>query len=212
MADFDDPMVLCSDCAYRARGMTARRPFDGIDTCEWCGEELEGSKTVVERQENPGPMSWQQDRNELFEWIQEQENTSSADLYDRSIDFTVGEMEIWPDRWDDDHLNVIRPSSISLTLALQEENPFDDIKIHLPPAEEKLREEIKEHADLPQQFGIHYGTGALGGMPAPEGVITPHVISGGDASLDELKRVVETVLQIYQDVYDNGSKAIQEKL
>lgn len=209
MSDYENPIPLCSDCSNRASGSATRRSVDEDYTCEWCGDDV-GYPWFVEDQEDPGLRDWQKDRDSLHDWLEDHENTDDVRARDRVVDFTIGDMhDDWPGL--DDDLNAIRSSSVSVGFVLTEEERFSEVKIHLPPARESLREEVHGALDLGEKFGVHYGSGRFGGTPAPDGVITPHIIGVEDATSSEVKEVAEQALEVYEEVYDEGEKAITSK-
>ena len=210
MAEFDNPMSLCSDCSFRATGTELMTPIDEPAECEWCGDEVTGSVNIVEWQEDPGLLSWQKDRDELASWLKKKRVTTDVRKRDRTIDFTIGELDDWPS-YVDDELNAIRSSSIAVGFLVQNELSFREAKVHLPPAPDQLQDEIDNQIDLPDGVNIFHGSGALGGIPAPDGVITPHIVTTDPIGLETVKNVVGQALSVYKDVYNDGELAIQTK-
>jgi len=211
MTDFDDPITLCSDCSSRARYPVSTRPIDdGPRPCEWCETDAESPVKVVERQPDPGPLPWQHARDELFEWLETHEHLSDIRRRDDGIDFTIGAVDEWPEYGNDDHLNTVRSSSVSLGLVRDDAAPFETVKLHLPPAREALRDPIDDHLDLPDGVGVHYGTGMLGGVaPAPDGIVTPHIVTAEPLTVDTAKATVQTAVDVYLEVYGAGEAVIQ---
>jgi len=157
----------------------------------------------------------ERDKRDFLQFREQQSTITNVSSRDRSIDFRIGERDVWPDYLNDDHLNAIGRSSISTWqsgVTSRHEHLFvTEIKIHLPPARETLRGEIDDSLSLPDGFGVHYGTGALGGMPAPDGVITPHIVDTEDVTFEATKQVVEESIEVYENAYDHGRKAIKEQ-
>lgn len=207
MPDFEDPITVCGDCVWGAKGTVRTTHVDGEETCEWCGETLDGQVKIVENQEDPGRVDWQIIRDGLIEWLEDREYICDIRVRKRTVDFTIGRMEDWPRYTEDDHVNAIRSSSVSMSLIV-EDGMFSEAKIHLPPAPEGLKDDIEASLDLPDGFGVHYGTGALGGIPAPDGIVTPHVLLADEVDADGIREAVSEVLQVYVDVYDEGEKVI----
>lgn len=163
----------------------------------------------------------QEQAEEFLEWLESKEHLSdvrarrnSHNDTIRAVDFLIGTFDVWPEYMNDDHLNAIGPSSVSTSSAvpdIEQERFLDEAKIHLPPTYENLEDDVRRIIDLPDYFGMYLGTGALGGLPAPNGVITPHIVATRSVEFSEVQEVVEKCLDVYREVYDGGEKAIQEK-
>lgn len=181
---------------------------NGVDFTELPEEEAEAHYDELD--------GIREEQAETFvEWLENVEYVDGVRSRNRGIDFTVGSIEIWPDSFDDDHLNSIRSSSVSMhnfTVEGMNGGQFiNEAVIHLPPAREELEEDIESELDLGDRFAIHYGTRALGGMPAPNGVVTPHIQTTDAVRFDELQDVVKQVLNVYVEVYQEGAEAIKQQ-
>lgn len=159
----------------------------------------------VEKSETKDFLMWLDDK-ELITMVHD---NLKDDGRANNIDFVIGDE--WPDPFDDDHITSLRRSALSFMFASIEdyyhERFITEAVIHLPPAPDELEIE----PELPDCFDIHFGTRALGGMSAPEGVLTPHVQSTRSVTFDEVKEATEEVLEVYRDVYDEGEKVIKEQ-
>lgn len=154
----------------------------------------------------------ERDRCDFVAALEANEHVHDVSERRKAVDFYVGDPRVYPDHFDDDHLNVVGRSSVSTHRlgAIPEGNRFvAELKVHLPPAPEELREPIDDALDLPDGTAVHYGTGALGGMPAPEGVVTPHVLHTENLPFGAAGAVVATVTDAYETVYDAGERAIK---
>ena len=237
MRGYDSPITICDDCKHKPDGQSGVCPIDdGPRECEWCGEEVTSPVNIVEEQPDPGPTKWQQDRSELVDYLQEADEITNIRTYSKSVDFTVGEMGEWPDRRNDEHLDVVRPSSVSLqeihtdaeiesavedgmmsretAEKVKQKSVFEEMKIHLPPGPEEHRGNINETLELPDGVGVHFATGALGGMPAPDGVVTPHIVEkrgSNGVDIDEMKTLIDGIITVYNDIYNNRENIIQQK-
>lgn len=150
----------------------------------------------------------------LEEYLEAHEHVTNVRGRERNLDFRIG-VGVWPRALRDDHLNTIASSSISLynfSVSEQKEGRFvDDVVIHLPPAREELQADVEDGFELDDPFVIHFGTRALGGVPAPDGVITPHVQITESVTLREVRTVVEQALEVYETVYETGERAIKRQ-
>lgn len=166
----------------------------------------EQAKALDEREE--------EHRTEFVEFLESCEHIENISGLDRNIDFLIGEKEVWPNHLrENDQIRTITRSSIALwqsgVKALHEARFVTDVKLHLPPAPESLRDEIDAAFDLPEGFYVHHGSTALGGLPAPEGYVTPHVLVEGDHTFLATEIAVRQAVDVYVDVYDGGEKAIK---
>lgn len=134
-----------------------------------------------------------------------------------TVDFTIGDPNLWPRYGADDELNAIRSSSVSfggLTphndgKAVQG-NPQTGSNIHLPPGLESLWGELEEEADFGEKFSLVNGTFKLGGLlPPPDGVCTPHIIITGEAEIDEVKNAIDEAFRLYETVYAGGKRVVK---
>lgn len=134
-----------------------------------------------------------------------------------TVDFTIGDPDLWPAYSDDEELNAIRSSSVDFDALLPEErglasqgNPQMGQNIHLPPAEASLWGELESEADFPDKFKLVNGTFELGSLtPPPDGVCTPHLIIVEDAEVSEVIEAVDEVFRLYETVYENGAKVVK---
>lgn len=208
----DRPVSLCSDCSYRAKGPTLYTSAEDGETCDWCGTDLNGRKTAVEEQDDPGPLPWQQNRDELFEWLASHPHTSDVRKFSdgTTIDFTIGDMFEWPEYGKDDHINAVRSSSINLGgLSLPRGDEISEVKIHLPPASDDLKDAVEAAIDVPESFHLFHGTMYLGVVgPPPDGLITPHLI-GKNTDYETVRTLIEQCLECYAEVYEEGAKVRQ---
>lgn len=156
----------------------------------------------------------ERDRRDFVEWLEDREHITDVRTRRQAIDFRVGDVDDYPDPFDDDHLNAISGSAVSTHVWGVDKRwngiRVNELKVHLPAAPEHLRDDVDDALDLPDGTGVHYGTGALGGMPAPDGVITPHVLHTESLTFDTARAAVDVVADVYADVYDAGDRAIQE--
>lgn len=157
----------------------------------------------------------EEDREQFIEQLEEMDHIESVRPYGSGIDFRIGAFEIWPDSFDDDQLRVISSSSIAtMTAAVSDYKEFkfvSEANIHLPPAPEELKPDIKDALDVGENLHVYFGTGALGGIPAPDGVITPHIRSSDSVTYDTVMDAVFQAQTAYITIYDGGENAITEK-
>lgn len=239
MHEFHTEIPVCKDCHYKhITGVIARRNINEKTECKWCGETLSDRAWFVEEQDDPGLTNWQIKRDELVDYIHGKNTLNNIRTYSKSIDFTVGDIDVWPERTNEKQLNVVRPSSITLQrttgeteikeaveedviskataekLKQKDESLFDEIKIHLPPTEESRKKSLVEVLELPNGIGVFFGSTGLGGMPAPEGVITPHIIDEDNTSkidVDSMKTLIDSIITAYSDVYNDGENVLLSK-
>lgn len=154
-------------------------------------------------------------RREFEEWLEKQPYLTDIRSRKRSIDFKIGGYDVWPKYSEDNHLNAINSSSVAPNHfgveTIESEKYVSEVKIHLPPAPEELQDDIDAIFDLPDNLCVFHGTTALGGLPAPDGVVTPHVLHTDNVTFDAAQTAVEQALEAYEDVYNGGEKAIQEQ-
>jgi hypothetical protein len=156
-------------------------------------------------------------RRDFHEWLLE---NSAIDCFESQLredysDFTIGDtQEDYPPVQND--LRVISRSSISNTASgledLENCRFVSKARLHLPAAPEELKEDIDSVLSLESfdQFVVYYGSGRLGGMDAPDGVITPHIVLGSNSacSFSLLKLIISRCIEVYEDVYNNGELAL----
>lgn len=157
----------------------------------------------------------ERDRRDFVAWLEAHEHVTDVRPRHHAIDFHVGDqLDDYPDHFDDDHLNVISGSAVATRVWGVDKRwagiRVNELKVHLPAAPEHLRDAVDDALDLPDGTAVHYGTGALGGMPAPDGVITPHVLHTEALPYDTARAAVDTCADVYADVYDAGARAIKE--
>lgn len=154
-------------------------------------------------------------REQLIDWLENQPHVENVRRASHCIDFKIGGYDIWPRYSNDDHLNAINSSSIAnnhFGVETVENNEFvTEVKIHLPPAREELQDDIDAVFDLPDGVAVFHGTTALGGMPAPDGVVTPHVLHTEEVTYDTAQTAIGQALDVFERVYDGGAEAIKEK-
>lgn len=134
-----------------------------------------------------------------------------------TVDFTIGDPDLWPEYSNDDHLRVIHSSAVDFDSLHPDEkgmasqaNPQMGQNIHLPPAREEVWDEIESEADFSEKFKLVDGTFALGGlMPSPDGVCTPHLLVVEDAEVGEVIEAVDEAFRLYETVYDGGEKVVK---
>lgn len=170
-------------------------------------EEKEKAKEMREKRE--------QLFDKLVEWLESQDNVHSIRDGNYSIDFTIGDViNDWPSNLKDDEIKAIHRSSLSkqssaIRPTIRGEF-IKDIAIHLPPAEEKLKEDIVAELDLGDEFMIHFGSRALGGIAAPDGVLTPHIHLEEATGVTPVQLAVSKALTVYENVYEGGDLAIKK--
>lgn len=156
-------------------------------------------------------------RRDFHEWLLEtpQIDCFESQLREDYTDFTIGDrQEDYPPVEND--LRVISRSSISNTTStlddLENSRFVNKARLHLPAAPEELQEEIDSILSLDSfdQFIVYYGSGRLGGMDAPDGVITPHIVLGSNSScsFSLLKLVISRCVEVYENVYGDGDRSI----
>lgn len=157
----------------------------------------------------------ERDERDFKAWLKGQDFITNPSFRDRGTDFCIGDRNVYPTTIRDDELNVIARSSIAMwqsgVSSLHDGLFVTEVKVHLPPAREELRDEIDAALDLPESTGVFYGTGALGGMPAPEGVVTPHIFHKEDMTYDTAREAIQQAIDAYVEVYDEGKKAIKKQ-
>lgn len=160
--------------------------------------------------------AWEEyERVKLEDFLEEKDGLKNISTSEKWADFYLGGMDVYPDSFNDDHLNVIGRSSVAFhqhAVQPRHEKKFvTEVNIHLPATREEKRDEIKNSLNLPEGMGIHFGTGTLGGMPAPEGVITPHIYSTEDITFKKVREAIEETIGVYEKVYNGGEEAIKQQ-
>lgn len=158
----------------------------------------------------------EQQIEEVVEWLEDRDNVKFDSLRRGTVDFTIGDiLDDWPDHFDDDHLNAIHRSSVEIASSsreqLKQELFVTSMAMHLPPTHERYKSDIRDKLDLDEQLAVHFGSRALGGMPAPDGVITPHVHVLDATTVESAHDAMKAAVDIFEDVYDEGSEVIKEQ-
>lgn len=152
----------------------------------------------------------------LVEYLNDQPEAYNVRSHMQTVDFTIGDPDLWPSYFNEDELNVIQSSSVSFDTwndgkAVQG-NPQTGSNIHLPPSTDTLWKTLQTESCFPDNFSMVNGTFALGGLlPPPDGVCTPHIMIINDADIDEVIDAVEEAFRLYDVVYDGGSNIIKER-
>lgn len=136
-----------------------------------------------------------------------------------TVDFTIGNPELWPRYSNDEHIRVIVSSSVDFDSLLPDERgiasqsmPQMGQNIHLPPSTEEVWEELEEESNFPEEFTLLNGSFELGTLvPPPDGICTPHLMIVEDAEVEETIEAVDEVFRLYEEVYEGGEKIIKEK-
>jgi len=206
---FETEVYLCSDCSYRAKGPEKLSPKEDKYYCEWCGDEIGGSINIVEEQENPGELQWEKDRDVLKDFLEESKTFKHISEFNQTVDFTVGSRDLWPSN-KDEHLNTICGSSIEFDPYPIEDTTVKSVRLHLPPTKESLKSEIDSAIIDCEAISKYYGTGALGGIPAPEGVIMPHITSE-EISFNTVVKQLKRIETLYKYTYQGGDEILKQK-
>lgn len=157
--------------------------------------------------------------NQLINHLEGKEHAHDVRNHKYTVDFTIGNPELWPSSMRDGEIRAIRSSSVSFGgmqpyrngKAVQG-NPQTGSNIHLPPARAELWDELESEAGFSDKFALVNGTFELGGLlPPPDGICTPHLIIVEDASVDEVIDALDEAFGLYEAVYDSGSLVIKEK-
>lgn len=149
---------------------------------------------------------------ELASWIKEKDffNGVNMRLSFRTIDFYIGGV----DEYANSEVKTVGTSSIAASQGVEKAEEglhVGDIKIHFPPAKEELEEDIRRILELREEFSMHTGTTALGGVtPAPNGVITPHIYTNESIEIKPIKELLEKCHKVYVKVYDKGERTLME--
>ena len=206
---FETEVYLCSDCSYRAKGPEKLSPKEHKYYCEWCGVEISGSINIVEEQENPGKLQWEKDKHALKFFLGESKTFKHISEFNQTVDFTVGNRDLWPTN-KNEHLNTICGSSIEFDPYPIEDTTVKSVRIHLPPTKESLKPEIDNTIIECEAISKYYGTGALGGIPAPEGVIMPHITSE-EISFNMIVKQLKRIEALCKYTYQDGDEILKQK-
>lgn len=162
--------------------------------------------------------AWEEHLKQQFvEFLESKDAVQNLSVRDYTADFYLGGIDVYPDSFNDDHLNAIGRSSIAFrqhgVQATHERLFVTEINVHLPPAPERMRKEINKELAMHEveNTAVYWGTGALGGMPAPEGVVTPHIVHTDDVTFSVAQEVVERAVEVFDDVYWGGTHAIKKQ-
>ena len=160
----------------------------------------------------------QQAYDKFVEWLESKEHVGGVSENRYTIDFPIGDiLEDWPSNMNDGEIRAVHNSSVSKSSSavrdLMEGNFFSEAVIHLPPAEESLKQDIVDAMALEDDddFGIHFGSRALGGISAPDGVITPHIHMTEPAGLTPVQLTTSKAISTFEDVYQCGALALKKK-
>lgn len=165
--------------------------------------------------ERPG----EQAAEEILDYLDEQPHAYLTRTHRATVDFTIGDPDLWPDYHRDDDIRVIRSSSVSFRALIPSEagvakpkDPQLGSNIHFPPAEEDLWEELEEESEFSDKFALVNGSFELGGLlPPPDGICTPHLIVVEEAEISDVKDALDEAFRLYEEVYDEGSRVIKQK-
>lgn len=169
--------------------------------------------------ENDQKREWEKSVEELTNYLNDQSEAYNIRTHKGTVDFTIGDPELWPSYFNEDELNIIQSSSVSFnTWGVESEgkavqgNPQTGSNIHLPPATTELWKTLQKESSFPDKFSMVNGTFALGGLlPPPDGVCTPHIMVIDNADVDEVIDAIEEALRLYHSVYDLGGRIIKEQ-
>jgi hypothetical protein len=151
-------------------------------------------------------------------WLHDHDTIQNVSVRDKCSDFYVGGRDSYPDRFNDDHLNVVGRSSVAFrqyaVQASAERRFVTEVNVHLPPAPEGLKDRINTILAVEDLNGVaaYWGTGALGGMPAPDGVVTPHVVDTDDITFAVAREAISRAAKAYEHAYEGGAHTIKEQL
>lgn len=131
-----------------------------------------------------------------------------------AVDFYVGDIDAYPDSFNDDHLDVVGRSSISYRQhgveRRDKEQYVTDVTIHLPPTEKMFRGEIAEILSFESEnIAVRFGSQGIRTI-TPEGIITPHVIAR-NVTFDKAEAIVQKAVVVYRAVYNRGENTIKER-
>jgi len=139
--------------------------------------------------------------------------------HDGVVDFTIGDPDLWPRYGHNDHLQVIRSSTVDFDSFHPEKkglaspsNPQMGMNIHFPPAEYDLWGDLQDAADFSAAFTLLEGTFELGEpISSSEGVCTPYLVITEDVAVDAVIETVDEAFRLYEDIYDGGAKIIKKR-
>lgn len=162
--------------------------------------------------------AWEEHLKRQFKhWVEGHDTLQNESVRDRHADFYIGGMDVYPDRFNDDHMNVIGRSSVAFhqhgVQASAERRFVTEVNVHLPPAPEGLKNRIALFFDVDsiENIAVYWGSGALGGMPAPDGTVTPHVVHTDAVTFDTCRTAIERAVRAYHRAYESGAHALKER-
>lgn len=169
----------------------------------------------ADRERNPAEES----ADRLVEYLEGQPEAYDIRTHNYTVDFTIGDPDLWPSPFRDEGLRVIRSSSVSFGGLLPHDggkavqgNPQMGSNIHLPPSTADLWDTLESEESLPEEFTLVNGTFQLGGLlPPPDGVCTPHIIIVEDAEIDSVIDALDEAFRLFESVYDGGDKVIKKQ-
>lgn len=156
--------------------------------------------------------------NRLIEHLEGIDEAYGVREHNGTVDFTIGDPELWPRYSNDDHIRAISSSSVDFDSLIPGEkgvasqsNPQMGQNIHLPPSTADLWDELESEAEFSEKFALVNGTFQLGSLlPPPDGVCTPHLMLVDDAEVEEVIEAVDEAFRLYETVYENGERVIKE--
>ena len=149
----------------------------------------------------------------FVDFLEDEECVTEVDTRKRTTDFLIGDRDVYPDPFKDDHIKSISKSSVRYAqhgVRSRDRQRFvTDVNVHLPPAPEELEEEIEEFLSLEDydNLDVYHGTG---GISTTDGVMLPHLVGTGDMTFEELQSGVKQFIDTYKEIYDNGERAIKK--
>jgi hypothetical protein len=151
-------------------------------------------------------------------WLESNDTLDYVSVRKNNADFFIGDKDEYPDTFNDDHLKMISRSSVGYGHVFSvsdrgEKNFVNEINLHLPAAPEEIKSDIDERLGLDsfEEVAVYYGSGALGGMPAPEGLVTPHVVNTENIDFGLTKFLINRCINTYIEVYNEGQIAIVKR-
>lgn len=160
----------------------------------------------------------QESVDQLMDYLEDIEEAHGVREHRHTVDFTVGDIDLWPKYTDDDEIQAIRSSSVSFggmkprtDGKAKQGNPQTGSNIHFPPGREELWEELEEEASFSDKFYLANGSFQLGSLlPPPDGICTPHLLIVEDATVEEVIEAVDEIFRLYETVYEGGDRVIKK--
>jgi hypothetical protein len=136
------------------------------------------------------------------------------ELNTSAVDFYVGDIDAYPDSFNNDHLDVVGRSSISYRQHGVERRDKElyvtEANIHFPPTKKMFREEIADILSFESDdVTVRFGSQGIRTI-TPEGIITPHVIAR-NVTFDTAEEIVRKAVIVYREVYGHGKNAVKER-